>query len=290
MEREVKKMQSLIAEKVAGKWIPEHDEFGHHYRQVIDASTSVHVKKNMEGVLQDSVTTKLGILNKPHLMRWAVRIGIEFLEKEERWSRLNSPDREDLLGGAMSAHTDIRDVAGSVGTQAHDIFENYVNEWIDKNKRPENVMSFVLPGTDPRAISCARGLEQLFIKKNVIPVATELLVGNAKYSSGTLDLLCYWDGKLTLVDYKSSNQIDKINYPLQVAAYMYFFKHMLGRQCPSFTHAKIILLSKDSPKFEVWKINKLADAFDAFKAICKTYDWMRNGKVKVEKDIKKIIL
>lgn len=290
MEREVAKLKALIAEHVAGRWVPEHDQYGHHYREIIPASKDPRVKMNTEGVLQDSVTTKLGILNKPHLMRWAIRIGIEWMEVEERWSRLIGPDREELLSGAMAAHTDIRDTAGSVGTQAHDIFERYVIDWIEKGVRPETVRSFVIEGTDPRAISCALGLEQLFIKKNVVPVATELLVGNRRYSSGTLDLLCYWEGRLTLVDYKTSNQVDKVNYPLQVAAYLYFFKHMLGKNCPTFNRAKIILLSKDSPKYEVWKVNYLPDAFEAFKAVCKIYDWAKSRKVKTEKDVNKIVL
>lgn len=290
MERQLQKIKQQIADKVEGRWVPEHDQYGHHYREVIPPASSVHVKKNMEGVLQDSVTTKLGILNKPHLLRWAVRIGIEFLEREDRFLRLDTLEREELLGGAMAAHTDIRDDAGSIGTVAHDAAELYIKEWIATGIRPQSILVFIPAGSDPRSIACTRGLEQLFIKKDIIPVASELLVGHPKLSAGTLDFLCFWEGKLTLVDFKTSNQVDKVNYPLQVAAYMYFFRYMIGKGLTSFTRAKIIHLSKDSAKFEVWKVNYLPEAYEAFKAVCKIYDWIFSRTIKVERDVKRIII
>lgn len=290
MEREVVKLKALIAEHIAGRWVPEHDQYGHHYREVIPVSKDPRVKMNTEGVLQDSVTTKLGILNKPHLMRWAIRIGIEFLERDDRFTRLDTLERDDLILGAINAHTDIRDDAGNVGTVTHDAAEEYILQWIKTGIRPESIVAFIPIGSDPRSIAGARSLELLFIKKNIVPVASELLVGHNKYSAGTLDFLCYWDKKLTLVDFKTSNQIDKISYPLQVAAYLYFFRHMLGRKCPAFNRAKIIHVSKESAKFEVWKVNYLPEAFAAFKALCTVYDWIFSRKIKTEKDLTKIII
>lgn len=267
------KLKDIIKNKVVDVWIPEHSATGHHYRHK-DGS-----------ILHDSVTTKLGILNKPHLLRWAIRKGIEFLEVEDRWQRLQSPDREELLSGAQSAFTDIRDDAGSVGTQAHDAIEKYIKEWIETKKRPEDIKTFLRPDADPRAIASARALESLLRKKEVIPVASEILVGHTKYSAGTLDFLCFWEGKLVLVDFKTSNAVDKINYSMQVAAYLYFFKHMT--KIP-LTRAKIIHLSKDSDKFDVYNVKNIGEAWKAFKAVCAVYDWINDSKGKCEKDIKRI--
>ena len=269
--RDLEKLKTIIKEKVDGKWVPKHDAFGHHYSN--------------GSILQDSVTTKLGILNKPHLLKWAIRKGVEFLEFENRWQRLASHDREELLSGAQSAYTDIRDDAGSVGTQAHNGIEKYILEWISTQKRPDDIKKFLIEKADPRAIASARGIEALFKTKEIIPVASEILVGHHKYSAGTLDFLCFWEGKLTLVDFKTSNHIDKISYSMQVAAYKYFFEHMTGIKIPQL---KIIHLSKDYDKYDIYKVNNIGQASIAFKALCRVYDWMTDGKEKVAKDIKRL--
>lgn len=269
------KLQEVIREKIHGVWEPKHDASGHHYKH-----------KNFPDIL-DSVTTKLGILSKPHLLRWSIKKGIEFLEVEDRWQRLKGPDREELINGAQSAYTDIRDDAGSVGTQAHNAIEDYIKQWINTGVRPDDIRLFLKPGADPRAIAGARALESLFRKKEIIPVASEILVGDVRYSAGTLDFLCFWEGKLTLVDFKTSNAIDKINYSMQVAAYLYFFKYMT--KLP-LTRAKIIHLSKESDKFEVYNVKNISTAWKAFKCICGVYDWIYDRKEKCEKDLKRMTI
>lgn len=269
------KLKLAIQEKIIDIWTPEHDASGHHYRY-----------KDYPD-LQDSVTTKLGILNKPHLLKWAIRKGLEWMELEERWSRLSGPDREELLSGAQSAFTDIRDDAGSVGGIAHLAVEDYLKEWIATEQRPLDIKKFLKVDTDPRAIASARAFEALCKKKNIIPVASEILVGNRKYSAGTLDILCFYEGQLTLLDLKTSNAVDKISYPLQVAAYVYFFKYMT--KIP-LSRAKIIHVSKDCDRFDVYTIKNMSTAWKAFKAVCTLYDWIHDKKPKIEKDIKRISL
>lgn len=267
-----------IKEKIKsleGIWIPEHDSSGHHYRH------------RDIGCLQDSVTTKLGILNKPHLLKWAIKMGIEWLEVESRWQRLSGYDREELVSGAQTAFTDIRDDAGSVGTQAHDAIEDYIKSWIETGTKPEDIKVFFKPMADSRAIASARSIEALFKKKVIYPLASEILVGHPKYSAGTLDFLCLWEGELTLVDFKTSNAIDKISYAMQVIGYSKFFTFMTGIVIPKH---KIIHLSKEYDKYDVYRILFPATAWKAFKAICTVYDWMYSRIDKVEKDITKIII
>ncbi len=274
-KKQLEKIKLAIKEKIEGVWEPRHDSFGHHYKH-----------KDHEEI-QDSVTTKLQILNKPHLLKWSIRKGIEWLEVEERFSRLSGPDREELLAGAQSAYTDIRDDAGSVGTQAHDAIEKYILDWIRTGQRVDDIKVYFKPESDPRAIAAARGIEALFKKKNIVPLASEILVGHPKYSAGTLDFLCAFEGKLTLVDFKTSNAIDKISYPLQVAAYKYFFEYMTKIKIPDL---KIIWLSKDSDKYEIYKVNEIPKAWKTFKAICTIYDWIYSKNIKCEKDINRIII
>lgn len=285
----MKKIQT-IKEYCEGKIIPKHDEYGHHY-MFTDS-----------GIVIDSVTTILSILKKEHLLKWAITKGIEWLEVSDRFTRLSDPFyREDLLMGAHTAHTDIRDDAGNVGTQAHNAIEAYILKWIETQKKPEDIRLFfpfvneevkgglkIAEGiwvieTDPRAIASARGVEKLFNKHNVTPLFSELLVGDPKYSAGTLDFLCLWDGVLTLVDWKTSNGVDKVSYPLQIAAYKYFFQRMTGMRIPQ---TKLIHLSKTNDSFTVYNLVNSRACWEAFKALCVVYKWMKKGEDYLLKDKK----
>lgn len=276
-DEKVEKIQEIIRHRVTGIWEANHDSSGHRY---INTNT---------GHQQRSVTTKLGILGKPHLVKWAIRIGIEWLQVEDRWQRLcHESWKEEMLSGAQMAHLDIRDTAGSVGTQAHNAAERYINEWIACLERPKDIKSFMKEGDDPRAFASARAIEAFFIKHNVVPIASELLVGDIRYSAGTLDFLCFMDGKLTLVDFKTSNSVDAISYSAQVAAYKYFFEGMTKLK---IQQVKILHLSKDYDKFTVYDVKYLPQAYRAFRHACGLYDWMYdNRKEKIIKDVKRLAI
>jgi hypothetical protein len=271
------KIKNIIKEKVTGVYEPMHDASGHRYRNT------------KTGHIQRSVTTKLGILHKPHLAKWQIRVAIEWLQVSDRWKRLgDSQWKDELMTGAMMAPFDIRDDAGGVGNIAHNAIERYINDWIASGERPENITQFAPENCDPRAIASMRAAEVFFNKNSIIPIASELLVGDIRYSAGTLDFLAIMNGKLTLIDHKTSNGVDQISYSAQVAAYKYFFEKMTGltiKQC------KILHLSKDYDKFTVYDVRKLPAAYKAFKQICGVYDWMyAYGEEKIIKDIKRITI
>jgi hypothetical protein len=271
---QIQEIKKIIAEKVYGVLEENHDSTGHKY---------LFVAKNFN---QKSVTTKIGILAKPHLAKWQIKTAIEWLCVEDRWTRLqNEHWKDEMMTGAMMAPFDVRDDAGGVGHQAHSAVERYINEWIATGKRPKDMVSFAISNCDSRAIASMRAVEAFFDKHVIEPIASELLVGDIRYSAGTLDFLCIMDGKLTLVDHKTSNGVDQINYSAQVAAYKYFFEGMTGLK---IEQCKILHLSKDYNKFEVWKVNKLPQAYKAFKNICAVYDWMYAPGEKIIRDIKRI--
>ncbi len=275
LQSKVDEVKRVIQEKVIGVWEASHDDYGHRYR-------------NMKtGHLQRSVTTKQGgVLSKPHLITWAVRMGAEWLLKEDRIQRIQTERfKDDMIKGMQIAHTDKRDDAGAVGTIAHNAAERYINDWIASGVRPENIRDFAPTNCDPRAIASMRSVEGFFRKHEIIPIASEILVGDIRYSAGTLDFLCFLNGKLTLIDFKTSNQVDQISYSTQVAAYKYFFEGMTGIKIED---CKILHLSKDYDKFEIWKVCNIAKAWKAFKQICSLYDWMYGKGDKIIKDIKRV--
>lgn len=273
-------IKAIIEKKVVGKITPAHDERGHHYAFVGDKS----------GLVVDSVTTKL-VLDKPHLVRWAVRISFEWMES--KWASMTKENREEYLKGAQESPYDVRDEAGQTGHIAHDAIEMYVKDWIATGIRPLDIKVYVKPKEgallDYRAVAAARSAEALFKKKNVVPIASEILVGLKRYkSAGTLDMLILNldTNEIELWDWKTSNAVND-TYAMQVAAYKKFFEGMTKL---TIAKSKIIHLSKESDVFHVYNIPDIDLAWKAFLDIGKVYDWVKNGREKLSKDIKVITL
>jgi len=273
MAWQVTSIKEVINRTIVGKILPAHDEKGHHYR-FFDTDLVV-----------DSVTTIIGrVLSKPHLLPRAIRRGVLWLEINDRWQNLKDPTlREEYITGAISAHTDIRDDAGGVGTIAHDAIEKYINIWLETGEAPLDIRKMFANEDEPRAIAAARGAEELMKKHNVVPIASELLVGDKKVSAGTLDFLCLWDGELTLVDWKSSNSIGD-DYAMQTAAYKKFFEHMTDMK---IFQIKIVHLSKDMAKFGVYNVVAPYLAYQAFRSLCCFDRYWSNQSQKLTKDIKR---
>jgi len=277
MNLSLQDIKSVIDERVLGKITPQHTEEGHFYRF------------EDTGRIVPSVTTILKeVLAKPHLLNWAVKKGIEWLEVDDRWTRIKDPAyRDEYITGAQIAHTEFRDSAGSIGTQAHQMCEDYIKEWLKTGNKPENMNWFAPNGTDNKAIAAARGFEKLTMEHQIIPLASEILVGHQKYSAGTLDFLCMWDNKLTLVDFKTSNSVTGKDFLMQIGAYTYFFNYMTDLK---IKQVKLVHFSKEMDKPTVYKLTKPYAAYTSFKSLASFHKWWTNDKFKLEKDIKKIII
>jgi len=281
LKKKADEVRAIIAEKITGKVTPEFTIYEHYYRL-------------WDGNKVASTTTK-NIIPKPHLILWAIKVAIEFLEKENRLQKLikaneegNEVYRKELLQGAQAAHTDVRDEAGSVGTDAHNAAEDYVKQWIKDDARPDDIRMFVRPGADPRSIASARSVEEFFKKEGYYPVAAELLVGSihpVHSGAGMLDLLALDKyGDLHLLDYKTSNSIDHLSYSVQVGTYSSYFMGMSDLKIKS---AMIIHLSKDSDRFALWTVVNIRKAYAIFKHQSQIYNWMHDGKPKLMKGKKK---
>ena len=77
-----------------------------------------------------------------------------------------------------------------------------------------------------------------------------------------------------LVDWKTSNSIDKPEYAMQVSAYWQALAELTGLRPKELI---IVRLDKDKAKYEVVRIQDRVSAFRAFKHVTKVYDWMNNG-------------
>lgn len=269
----IKVLRDLIREKVDNVWVPEHDVYGHHYR------------KTGSQIIEDSVTTR-NIMDKPGLIPWAVRLGIEWMEEDKRFERLSTPDRKDTITAATLQYQDVRDSAGDVGTQAHNAVEAFINKWIDDDEKPRDIRQFMKKDDDYKAVSAARAAEQVFVKHDkVVPLVAEITVGMEGLGAGTLDLVVQNEkGQIEIWDWKTSNSVNDF-YACQIAAYARMFEVMTGLKVSA---CRIFKLDKKTARATGYSVPDIQKAFDAYISNSKIYDWINNGKPKLEVDKKRL--
>ena len=146
-----------------------------------------------------SITTVLGNYNKQAIMEWRERVGAEEANK-------------------------ISTKAANRGTKVHKICEDYIN-----NEIPELKMQMMMPD-----------LKEMFFK--IKPIIDEKLGDvysqeQALYShklkiAGRVDLIGMWDGKLSVIDFKTSAKQKEEsyiqNYFMQCTAYALMFSELTG--------------------------------------------------------------
>jgi hypothetical protein len=270
-------IKKIIDEKITGVWEPRHTEFGHRY---------CHLPS---GKMVDSVTSQLQILGRPHLIPWAVKMGALWLMEGDRAQKLLNPNAtEAMIQGMQMASTDFRDTAGKIGSFSHSFLERYCNEFIHNGERPESIMKFIdISKDDPNSIAAARAGEELMKKYNVIPIASEIICGDPRYSAGQIDLICLWEGKdLCILDWKSSNNVSQ-DYILQTVAYLKFWEYMTGIKVKKL---KIAHLSKNTNKYTIYNVKNIRKSWKAFKNVCEIYKWKVDKNNKLEKDIKRLAI
>lgn len=178
------------------------------------------------------VTTALNSINKPFLMTWTVKEMANYLKANcELVGGKYQATKQDIEAG-MNAYITKRTNSTDIGTEAHDYMEDYIALCIETNNRkpieyikvekdiPEHIRHIVKRFID--------GLVEHFSEL----LESEKPVCSVDYGyAGTYDLLAKdKEGKLVLVDFKTSNQIDKL-YASQIEAYKRANKEIWGVEC-----------------------------------------------------------
>jgi len=145
-----------------------------------------------------SVTTVLGILSEDHIREWRARVG------EEEANRISHR-------------------ASTRGTAVHAIFEKYVDNLDDYDK---DVM--------PHIIDTFRQMKPLLDERLSLVYAQEAaLYSDHLGIAGRVDLVGVWDGKISIIDYKTAAKTKKKewceNYFIQEAAYAIMWEERTGQ-------------------------------------------------------------
>lgn len=217
-----------------------------------------HVHK-LDGKPLTGVTTVLGVINKPALIQWSANQVVEYIKGlTGKWDEafkawiVTSEDLDE----AKYAHKKKKESAGEIGSEAHDIVEQYIKTGITKVSPNEKVNVMVKNFIDWAVLNKVKFLES---EKHVH--SKEMWVG------GICDLVMEIKGKIYVGDIKTSSGI----YPeafFQTAAYSAMLKETGG-----YTHfdGLIVINLKKTGGFE-YKFNYDVEGnLNAFKAALTLY-------------------
>lgn len=168
-----------------------------------------------EGKKYPSITTVLGVRSKEAILEWRRRVG-------------------DEEANRVSRH------AATRGTALHTIAENYINN--DAEYFPPNTMPHV------RALfKSVKPIIDTYVGKVVLQ--EQPLYSDHLGIAGRVDLVAEFNGKLSIVDFKTSKRRktrdDIKNYFAQATAYSIMFEERTGIPVPQLV---IIMAVDDDPK------------------------------------------
>jgi len=201
-------------------------------------TNKVHTVYKVNNERVPSVTTIIGQLDKPALLNWAWNCGLR---------------GED--------YKKVRDKAASIGTIAHYLCECYLK------KETPKLDSYSKEDIEKAETAYLAFLD--FVKKNSLEIVfseKSLIHNNFKYG-GTVDIYAKLNGKLALLDLKTSSGV----YPemrLQLAAY----KEMLEFNEHKVEETHLLRIDKETGEFTHYFFNDLKKELELFLMLRKVYD------------------
>lgn len=248
--------EAILAKLPPGAVETAHTDAGHFYRVPgIDRTFS-------------SVTAKLQILKDEGLINYKMNRALEYVERH--WSKFNNLNVIAHLERAKNVSADILKDAGDVGTMIHDCRERFFEEWAKSGQRPPDVKAFIPEGcTDQRVVSGMRALARFCDETGYQPVISELYLYDEQFKlGGALDDIGVMDGKLVLLDVKTSNQF-KGHYFFQVALYYMMFSRLTGLRPKTIF---ILKLSKEDGTYKIEELRNISKLVTYAKHMLKTHE------------------
>ena len=239
-------------------------------RKYQDGARFYEVDIHGENKLLPSVTSVLNMLNKPGLNQWAVNVTLDKLGetlvdisevREDKMIIMPKEDLDQTLKTAKGVQKDIMMTAADLGTRAHDTIDRIVrgdteDMIIDEDVR-QVIKNFWQWWNDSGIVLDPRG---------------DSMIYSAKYGyAGAADALGVLpDGKLVVVDFKTSNGIFDTHI-IQVAAYAKALEEQLlamgnPREKAEVKEAYVVRFSKFDNEYEVKRVANIDESFNAFKA------------------------
>jgi len=184
-----------------------------------------------DGTKIPGVTTVLGILNKPALIKWANNLGLQGIDSSK-----------------------YRDEMADIGTLAHQMIVDYFNKVeTDTTEYSESQID--------KAENCLLSFWEWEKQHKIEVILAETPLISMQYGyGGTIDCFCNLDGQPTLLDFKTGKAIYP-EYFYQLAAY----EQLLAEAGHSFEVSRILRIGRDEDEgFEERSVGKLDKEFEVF--------------------------
>lgn len=205
----------------------------------IKKSAKAHVRyKTNDGQIVPGATTITGLLNKPFLVTWANRLGLEGIDS--------------------SKYTD---EAATVGTLAHALIQaDLQDDTIDRDLYSKQQMDLA----ENAVLSFFEWKKRH--KIDVVFCEKQMVSDTMRYG-GTVDCYCILDGKPTLLDFKTGKAIYE-EYFVQLAAYAELLRE---NGCP-VEEVRILRVGRDETEgFEERSVADTRKWFGIFKHLLDIY-------------------
>lgn len=211
--------------------------------------TRAHITYRLaDGTRVPGVTTVTGILNKPALVPWANKLGLQGIDSSK-----------------------YRDEMADIGTLAHQMILDYFNMVkTDTSEYSKNQIEL--------AENCLLSFWSWEKEHDIEVILAEVGIVSEEYKfGGTLDCLCRIDDVLTLLDFKTGKGIYP-EYFYQVAAY----GQLLREKGYNIEASRILRIGRDADEgFGEQSISDLSKQWELFKhclAIYQLQSIIRNEK------------
>lgn len=156
--------------------------------------------KTADGKVAPGVTTVLGVLDRPALLGWAYRAGLDAVAELIAERPLTLGDIGLLR--ETPAYLSRRDAAANAGSYAHDLVACALT-----GETPDDPPEGFGPSEIEQARACADRLLAWLRHERVEIVAAERpLISEIWRVGGTPDLIGRWRGQLTVVDFKTGKR------------------------------------------------------------------------------------
>ena len=211
-------------------------------------TTKAHTRYiTSDGTMVPGVTTVLGILNKPALVSWANKLGLQGIDStryKDKLAGIGTLTHLMILNHLSGLKTDNSEYSQNDIAQAENCFLSYL-EWEKHHK-----------------------IEPVLVEKP--------LVSEYHGYGGTCDLLGLINGELELIDFKTGNAIYP-EYFYQLSAY----NHLVKEQGHKIIRARILRIGRaNNEAYEERTIVNMSKEFELFLHCLAIYNLKKEMKQK----------
>jgi len=213
-------------------------------------------------------TSITGVINKPALMGWAVKMAGEHIrENLKPGVALDEVQISQLITDAKRAHRQKKESAADLGTMIHAWIEQYI-------KAEMNIKGFKKP-EDPTNEKMQSAVLAFFDWRNKHKVtfthSEQKVYSRMAQVAGTIDAVGTIDGKLAIIDFKTSNGIWP-EMTLQVSFYQQAWEEMTGKKVDT---RWIVRFGKEDGEFEAVELTDHVEDAKAFMGAAILYKRLR---------------